>query len=137
MNMKFPGRIGVGVLSLLIALNVVSLWTGFRDENTKTFILLCLIFFLVDALLIDLSIRNYTIIREDGILEVRLGFFKQVIPCKDIKLIKRTRNPLAGMSLSSKRLDVRYMGGRALISVKDETNFLNTLKDMNPQIEIN
>ncbi len=93
--------------------------------------------FLVDTLLIDLSIRNYTIVRADGILEVRLGVFKQVIPCKDIKLIKRTRNPLAGMSLSSRRLDIRYMGGRALISVKDETNFLNTLKNMNSQIEIN
>ncbi len=45
MKMKFQGRKGVGVLSLLIAMNVVSLWIGFRDESTKTFILLCLIFF--------------------------------------------------------------------------------------------
>ena len=135
-SIKFKGRIGVGVITLLIIINIMGILDTLKSGDIKTLMLLCIIFFLVDLLIIDLTIRNYSYITSDGILVVRLGVFKQQIPCKDIKCIKKTRNPLAGMSLSSKRLDIRYMGGRTFISVKDESNFFEALKSVNTRIEI-
>lgn len=60
-----------------------------------------------------------------------------MIQCTDIKSIKKTRNPLSSMSLSLKRLDIDYVGGRILISVKEEERFIGVLKKINPRIIIN
>lgn len=89
--MKFKGRIGVGVITLLIIINIMGILDTLKSGDIKTLMLLCIIFFLVDLLIIDLTIRNYSYITSDGILVVRLGVFKQQIPCKDIKCIKKNK----------------------------------------------
>jgi Protein of unknown function (DUF1200). len=65
-----------------------------------------------------------------------MGTFKAVIPCADIISIKRTHNPLASMSMSFKRFDVKYRGGQILMSVKDEPAFFAELVKRNPNIRI-
>lgn len=76
--MKFKGRIGWCVLLLWVCINIFTFRDGLEgmNGNIQGFVLLCLIFFLLDLMFLDFSVRNHTIVREGGQIEVRLGVFK-------------------------------------------------------------
>lgn len=78
---------------------------------------------------------NYEI--NDGLLIIRCGPFKSSIHIKDIKSIKKTRNPLSSAALSMDRLDVRYgYSGMVLISPKDREGFIDLITKENGNINI-
>ena len=131
--MKFKGRIGVTILMFLFILNFF-IFKGIGDEEKSSIIMIVLLMSAIDIFFLYLTFKNYTMISEDGLITVYLGFFKTSIPCKNIKSIKKTYNPLASMSF--RRLDIVYMGGQVLMSVKDESAFVHELVKRNPRIQV-
>lgn len=94
---------------------------------------------MIISLLLFLTI-NYTITGSDLTIKV-LGFkMPPTIDIMLIKSIKRTYNPLSSPAASLKRLEVKfYHKGRleiALISPACEAEFLDKLKEINPNIEV-
>ncbi len=57
-------------------------------------------------------------------LEVRSGFFKWIVPLKDVSAITPTRNPLSSPALSLDRLRIDYGGKSIMISPQDKQAFL-------------
>ena len=133
--MKFQGRVGIAVLGLIFIINLFAFYE-IRNEEKSTAILLILIFLVMDAFFLNLTFKNHTTISDEDLITVHMGVFKSCIPCSEIISIKRTRSPLASMSMSFKRLDIKYKRGQVLMSVKDELTFLNELVKRNPRIQI-
>ncbi|WP_041720467.1 PH domain-containing protein [Alkaliphilus metalliredigens] len=76
---------------------------------------------------------NYGISK--GILKIKCGPFKWYIPIKDIKSIKKTRNPLSSPALSIERLQIRYgYSSMILISPKDRDRFIELITKENGNI---
>jgi Bacterial PH domain len=73
-------------------------------------------------------------------LIIQYGPVKKKIPIKDIRKIRKTKNPLSAPALSFDRLEISYGSGygfgMALISPKDKQSFVSLLKSKNPQIEV-
>lgn len=69
----------------------------------------------------------------EGILNVKCGPFSEKILIKDIKSIKKTRNPLSSAALSIDRIEIRYgYSGMTLISPKHSERFIEfILKESN------
>ncbi len=71
-------------------------------------------------------------------LIIRNGPFKKNVPIKEIKTIAKTKNLLAAPALSIDRLKIIYDADNkmALVSPKEQLQFLATLKSINPKIEL-
>ncbi|ALC91608.1 hypothetical protein AM500_18820 [Bacillus sp. FJAT-18017] len=73
-------------------------------------------------------------------LIIQYGPIKKKIPIKDIRRIRKSKNPLSAPALSLDRLEISYGSGygfgMALISPKDKQSFVSLLKSKNPQIEV-
>ena len=133
--MKFQGRIGVTLLIFLFILNLFAFW-NIHEEGKTDIIIMVFIFLTIDALFLYLTLKNYTIISNEGLITICLGVFKTKIPCNEIISIKKTHNPLASMSMSFRRLDIVYKSGQVLMSVKDESAFISELVRRNPRIQV-
>ncbi len=73
----------------------------------------------------------------DGILIIKCGPFSERILIKDIKSIKKTRNPLSSVALSIDRIEIRYgYSGMTLISPKDREQFIQLILKENKNIDI-
>lgn len=73
----------------------------------------------------------------EGILNVRCGPFSERILIKDIKSIKKTRNPLSSAALSIDRIEIRYgYSGMTLISPEDKDRFIELILKENANINI-
>lgn len=74
----------------------------------------------------------------DDVLFVRCGPFSQRILIKEIKSIKKTRNPLSSAALSIDRLEIRYgYSGMTLISPKNIDQFIDLIVKENNKISVN
>jgi len=64
----------------------------------------------------------------EGELNVKCGPFSEIILIKDIKSIKKTRNPLSSAALSIDRIEIRYgYSGIVLISPKNKEQFIELI----------
>ncbi|WP_059172493.1 PH domain-containing protein [Bacillus sp. FJAT-27445] len=73
---------------------------------------------------------------EGDLLIVRSGPFKRNIPIKEIEKIRRSNSLLASYALSIKRLEITFSKyGLVYVSPKDEQDFINLLKEVNPTIQ--
>jgi hypothetical protein len=80
-------------------------------------------------------LATYYEVRED-VLIVRCGPMSERISINVITHIKKTRNPLSSTALSIDRLELRYgRSGYVLISPKDQGEFVEMLKGINPNID--
>lgn len=73
----------------------------------------------------------------DGVIKIRCGPFRSKIKIREIKKIKKVKNPLASPALSFDKLEILY--GKydvVCISPKKEEQFINVLLKDNPQIEL-
>lgn len=79
---------------------------------------------------------TYYVITEE-ILIVRTGPFKWSIKIKEIRTIKKTRNPLSSAALSLDRIEIKYSKyGYTLISPIEVEAFTKELKKINPNIQV-
>ncbi len=82
-------------------------------------------------LLLWIYLGTYYEIKEDH-LYCRCGPMVEKIPYKQIKSIKKSKNPLASMALSLERIEIkqhgkRYITGTTFISPEDRDEFLEDL----------
>ena len=135
----FRSRISVALIVFIIAIMLLPLILMIREGNifnTKFYIPLGVIMFIV----LLLSGFRYKIV--DNHLSINTwGTCSTNIPLSQIVSIERTYNPLSSAAGSLKRLCVRFKKGYkfpfVLISPVREQEFLETLKTINPNIQIN
>ncbi len=131
--MRYRSRISV-LLSVFLVSAFLNPLT--EADNISKIVILTIVIAFVISLIVSI---NYTI--TEGNLIVRtLGFRMATIPIAYIKSIRRSYNPLSSPAASLKRLEVKfYHNGRlntALISPVREVEFLERLKEINPNIEM-
>jgi hypothetical protein len=73
----------------------------------------------------------------DDQLKIRCGPFRQRIPLREIKEIKRTRSPLSSPACSLDRMEIKYGASkRVMISPADKEGFIKLLIEKSPQIHL-
>lgn len=69
----------------------------------------------------------------DGLLSIRCGPFKSAVPLDAIRSVHATRDSRSSPALSLERLEIRYDGGRVLISPEDRDGFLRAIgRELSP-----
>lgn len=136
--MKYRSRISVLLFIVIFGILLLPLLDG-KDLFTKGIALgISYIFIIIVCLLLSLTI-NYTITQNDLIIKI-LCSKMAAIDIARIKCIKRSYNPLSSPAASLKRLEVKFYSKgsleTALISPINETEFLEKLIGINPNIEI-
>lgn len=131
--MYFPSKKDVWLFLLLwgtILVCTVSIFT--TKDLLATFILLP-----IDILLIWFWFTTGYCIKEEQLI-VTFGPFKSKIDIKEIRKMRRTKNPLSAPALSMDRIEISY--GKffdiALVSPKDKRVFVAKLLEINPIIEL-
>jgi hypothetical protein len=70
-------------------------------------------------------------------LKIRCGPFRQTIPLQEIKEVKRTRSPLSSPACSLDRMEIKYgKSKRVMISPADKENFIKTIIEKSPSIQL-
>ncbi len=137
-TMKYRSRISILILIIIFCATFYPMLDG-KDLLAKGIALgTCYIFTMLIIALLFLTI-SYTI--TDNSIAVRmLGTNWATIPISRIKTIKRSYNPISSPAASLKRLEVKYLNNgivtSALISPVREAEFLEKIKEINPNIEI-
>jgi hypothetical protein len=73
----------------------------------------------------------------DDELKIRCGPFRQRIPLREIKEIKKTRSPLSAPACSLDRMEITYgKSKRVMISPADKEGFIRLLVGKSPQIHL-
>jgi hypothetical protein len=73
----------------------------------------------------------------DDELKIRCGPFRQRIPLQEIKEIKKTRSPFSAPACSLDRMEIKYgKSKRVMISPADKENFINTIVEKSPHIQL-
>ncbi|WP_421763439.1 PH domain-containing protein [Ekhidna sp.] len=73
----------------------------------------------------------------EELLDIKVGPIRVIrIKIKEISYLERSFNPISSPAASLKRLNIKFKGGEILISPKHEDQFLQKLKSINPEINI-
>ncbi|WP_431122364.1 PH domain-containing protein [Flagellimonas flava] len=75
-------------------------------------------------------------IKGDDLLVNYAAFYQKRIKISTINRIKETRNPMGAPAASLDRLGISYGNGFILVSPKKKKGFIDHLKSINPEIEI-
>ncbi len=132
--MKFRSRISI----LLVIIIMIIFSTAIIHDATSVSMLLGFGIPFVSILVIFGTI-NYTILNND--LIIRICWCKMAtIDIAKIRIIRRSYNPLSSPAGSMKRLEMKFIyNGKlemGLISPVRESEFIEKLKAINPDIEI-
>lgn len=129
----YKSKLGLELIIPISLLFGIGLYMSFMDEKwialgiiLTTIAFICYIF---------LSIK-YTIKKEN--LFIKCGFFNNHnIDIKTINKISETYNPLSSPAGSIDRLEIKYNKfDSILVSPKNKTGFIRSLKLINPVIEV-
>ncbi|MDA6069987.1 PH domain-containing protein [Flavobacterium sp. AC] len=92
----------------------------------------------VVAFILHVFLNTYYIIENDK-LTIKCGFFINLkIEIQSIKKITKSYNVISSPALSFDRIEIVYnQFDTVLISPKDRLRFIEAIKSVNPQIEIN
>ncbi len=133
--MKYRSRISV--LLTVIIMVILFLIEAIGSKDSVSVLLSLSIMFIV--LVLVFGSINYTISGKRLIIRT-LGFKMATIDIVMIKLLRRSYSPLSSPAASLKRLEIKfYYKGRvetALISPVREPEFIEKLKEINPNIKI-
>ena len=78
---------------------------------------------------------GYTVTEND--LEIKSGLIYMKIPLKEIKTIRKSRNPFSAPALSLDRLEIKYGDYRkVIISPEDKKGFIRAIKKRNQDVDI-
>jgi len=73
----------------------------------------------------------------DDELRIRCGPFRQKIPLREIKEIKKTRSPLSAPACSLDRMEIEYgKSKRVMISPADKESFIKVIIEKSPYIRL-
>lgn len=133
MKQRYASRISPALILILAAVFVPTTYLMVREGSTAGLVinLATVVFIAVLFAGIRYEIR-------EGTLYVHGSFLVKLrIPIREIRSIRRSYNPLASPAGSLRRLAVRYgENGMTLISPRDEAGFIQNLRALNPQIEV-
>jgi len=135
----FRSRISVALIVFIIAIMLLPLILMIREGNISNpafYTVAGVIAFCV------LLFGGFRYVIDDKHFQINMwGFFGTSIPISKIVSVERSYNPLASSAGSLKRLCIRfpkrYKYPFVLISPVREQEFLETLKTINPNIQIN
>ena len=130
----YKSKIG---LELVILLTIVFAWSIYDCISHKKWIaviVLSIITVFISYLFLKIQ---YTIEQEN--LKISCGFLgSQTIDIKTIRKISETYNPISSPAASIDRLEIIYNKfDSVLVSPKDKKGFIENLKEVNPNIEVN
>lgn len=134
MKQFFRSKIGLEIaLPITFVLLGTSLLVGFKANAYLVSASLLALLLIIGYLLYD---TTYTV--ENNRLIVRFGFlYKETIEISEIKSIRESNNLLSSPASSLDRLEIKYgRSGSVLISPKEKLAFIETLKALNPEIQI-
>lgn len=78
---------------------------------------------------------GYTVEGQD--LKVVSGPFRYTVPIRDIRKMRRTRNPLSSPALSLDRVEISFgEGKKIMVSPADREGFVRALRAKNPQMQL-
>ena len=130
---RFPSKIDAWIAILLVGGFAVplalALSTGGR--NVVMLAILCPALAFVLWLLAGTTYA----VTPDALI-VRAGPFRWSIPASSLRSLQATHNPLSSPALSLDRIDVRHMGGRVLISPRDQEGFVRAVLAIAPQVSV-
>lgn len=134
--MKYSGKIGVAIPLCIILSLVLTIYTLF--DNRKNLLLTVLLV----ALALFLFVWNLPtyLILEKNYIEVRLGFHKKKILCKDIKSLKKSRDPIQSYALSLDRIKIIYSSSKSrndtiMVSLKQNNKFIQNITNEHSHIQ--
>lgn len=130
-DLKFKGKIAVWMWGILIFLQIVIFGTllsvireGINGQIGE-FIVMLLIFAMLEVFLIPMYIRNYVLVTKDEII-IKVGLLGSRIPIQDVRLLQETTNPISSLAMSLDRIYIyTYSGRDVLISVVDKKEFID------------
>lgn len=130
---RYNSKIGIGIL--LFVLVILGGSTVFMIYKK---IWIGLIVIGIFALLIGHIFSTTYYLVKDGVLKIKSSFVvNESIDIESIMKISETRNPLSSPANSLDRLKITYKGNSSImISPKDKIGFVNHLKKINSNIEI-
>lgn len=134
MQQFFRSKIGLEIaLPITFVLVGTSLLVGFKANAYFVSASLLALLSFIGYLLYD---TTYTI--DNNRLIVRFGFlYRETIEISEVKSIRESNNPLSSPASSLDRLEIKYgRSGSVLVSPKKKLEFIETLKSINPEIQI-
>lgn len=134
MKKIFKSKIGLElVIPLVLVFGTVLAVTISQEPSwIGIVILLPVILFVVHIFMTT----EYTI--ENDKLTIKCGFlYNKIVDIKTIKKIKETNNPISSPATSLDRLEINYgKFDSIIISPKLKSEFINDVKRLNPNVEI-
>ncbi|MBK0369899.1 PH domain-containing protein [Flavobacterium agrisoli] len=130
----YKSKIG---MELVIPISVLFSWIIYTSVMEKKWMALLIIILTSAFICYTFLSTKYTIEKEN--LNIKCGFFvSKNIEIKTIRKISETHNILSSPAGSIDRLEIVYNKfDSILISPKDKKRFLEDLKIINPELEIN
>ncbi|MCV9926090.1 PH domain-containing protein [Flavobacterium sp. LS1R49] len=130
---KYKSKIDTPLIVFLSIIFIPSLFKMLYDKDwyVASFMTLAILFIL------HLFSTTYYIITENNLI-VKSGFLVSItVDIRNIKKMSETNTLLSSPALSFDRLEVLYNKfDTVVISPKDKQEFIQTLKNINPEIEI-
>ncbi|WP_022829362.1 PH domain-containing protein [Sphingobacterium paucimobilis] len=133
--MVFKSKISTGLLILLLVaiLLAPAIMLYHRTHVWEAIILLLLTSAICLPTLLN---THYTI--EEKVLKIRSGLlYKKNIPIDSVRKIVETNNMVSSPAASLDRLEIFFNSfDSVLISPKDKADFISTIQEINPKIEV-
>lgn len=128
--------IGILLWGSILFMGYSTIFLPGKDDEWIDQIIAIIVFLIVTGFISWLWFWTYYEIDGED-LKIVAGPFKQKVNIMNIKIVKRTKNPLSSPALSMIRIKLEF--GKwdfAIISPKDEVCFCNKLKEINPAIVV-
>ncbi|WOK07487.1 PH domain-containing protein [Imperialibacter roseus] len=124
------------IVLLLAYLGTANIYRSIVSMHTSSILISLAIWIPILVFILTIFFgTGYTI--KDNILIVKIGpFTADKVDIRDIWTAHRTYTVLSAPANSVKRLRIKYKDGEVVISPERENEFLATLKQLNPTIEV-
>ncbi len=132
--MKYTSKLGIFfVIFIIIIMGGISISMILDNEWSGLFVN-----FIVFGFIYYLYNATFYLIEDETLTVKSSVLVNEEIDINTISKISETNNPYSAPAFSLDRLNIRYgKSGTILISPKDKEKFINHLKSINPNIEIN
>lgn len=129
---KYKSKVGMGLLLFVLVSFGIGGYYLIMDWKW----VVGLIHFGARALILYLFFSISYVISEKDLLINYGAFYQKKIIIASITCIKETRNPISSPAASLDRLGISFGNGFILVSPKKKKGFIDHLKSINPDIEI-
>lgn len=128
----YKSKIG---LELIIPLAIIFGWMLYDGIINRKLNMILIAFVAITFICHMFYTTEYSIDKES--LRIKCGFFiNTVVDINSIRKISESHNIISSPAASLDQLEILYNNESVLISPKDKKDFLDTLKTINPNIEV-